>query len=536
MNNNIYLNEEFNIFWKKIENNENFTLLRYGDGERAIMCGKKVKAQEGWESPNHLSKLGQALLSTLNIQDKKIYHGISCPCCDSEAYFWYKSRIENKNITFANLWVNANYKNFIEKFSNLKRDAILIANHNADKNNFENLNILKHYKIGDDCINFWENEAGKLISEIKNDFGDKNDLFYVVSAGPLSEPIIVELFKNNPNNCYIDFGSSIDKFIHKTITRPYMNDKTSYANQNCYMHNPNTNMDVSVILTLYKRPQYLEEQLRAMQNQSLKPKEILLYQDGTSDTIKIPENIKQEFDLIEISPINKGVWERFNFARKNAKSLYVCILDDDTIPASRWLENCMDEMLKKEGLYGGIGIIAENEKYDNLNHKRTGWANKNQETTMVDFVGHSWFLKKDWLEWLFEDTQELQNYKICAEDMTLSMKLQQHGISSYIPMQPENIPEFCSSINGSKFGSDEQSLFVNNGWAKMSEAFDKLINDYGFETIEKRDKKLYKKIIKKLKNKKPSLLEEIFSIKNSQDKKHKITTLLGIKIKIKQQQ
>lgn len=56
----IFLNREFEKFWQKIENNENFALLRYGDGERAIMCGEHVKAQEGWESPAYLSKLGGA--------------------------------------------------------------------------------------------------------------------------------------------------------------------------------------------------------------------------------------------------------------------------------------------------------------------------------------------------------------------------------------------------------------------------------------------------------------------------------------------
>ncbi|WP_236845139.1 hypothetical protein [Campylobacter devanensis] len=45
MQNKIYLDKEFDRIWSKVENNENFTLLRYG--ERAIMCGQSVKANEG---------------------------------------------------------------------------------------------------------------------------------------------------------------------------------------------------------------------------------------------------------------------------------------------------------------------------------------------------------------------------------------------------------------------------------------------------------------------------------------------------------
>ena len=72
---NIYLDDEFFRVWEKIENNENFALLRYGDGERAVMTGRSVKAQEGWVSPDFVSELGSALLNTLNVEDENfIYH------------------------------------------------------------------------------------------------------------------------------------------------------------------------------------------------------------------------------------------------------------------------------------------------------------------------------------------------------------------------------------------------------------------------------------------------------------------------------
>ena len=63
-----------------------------------------------------------------------------------------------------------------------------------------NLNILKHYEVSDDCISFWENDTGggyELIEQIKKDFGNQNDILYVVSAGPMSEVIISKLYKNN---------------------------------------------------------------------------------------------------------------------------------------------------------------------------------------------------------------------------------------------------------------------------------------------------------------------------------------------------
>ncbi|MDR1976749.1 MAG: glycosyltransferase family 2 protein [Campylobacteraceae bacterium] len=451
MDTNIYLDKEFDKFWHKIESGENFVLMRNGDGERAIMTGKKVVAQEGWESPHNISKLGEDILKTLQISNDRVFIGISCPCCDAAAYYWYTTRAANcKNITFANMWVNANYPKFKKKFPTLTRDAVLIANHAAKGHKIGNLNILKHYEVSDDCISFWDNEAYNMVDNIKKEFGDKKNILYVVSAGPMSSPIITELFKYNPHNCYIDFGSSIDIYFKPNFTRPYMESGTKYAERNCWIHNhENQNFDVSVILNLYKRPENLEIQLNAIKKQTLKPKEILLYQDGTGDTVKIPEHLQKEFDFIEINPQNIGVWGRFKFAMENAKSKYVSVFDDDTIPGERWLENCHTEMLKKEGLYGTIGILLKNPyEYphgNNKNYYRVGWDGELNYTAEVDFVGHSWFFRKDWIEHLFEAPEEIQKYKLVGEDMSFSYQLLKHDIKTYVPPHPS----YDTSLHGS---------------------------------------------------------------------------------------
>jgi len=284
----IKLNEEFDKFWNKIVNGENFAFMRNADGELAIIRGESVAAQEGnWKSPDFVTKLGEAIYESLNITENNAYYAISCPCCDSEAYYWYSSRIKNKNITFANLWINSNYTSFKEFFPKLTRDAVLIANYRAKGKKIGNLNILQHYMISDDCISFWEQESSQMLDQIKKEFGNRENLLFVVSAGPMSGPIIAELYRNNPNNCYVDFGSSIDEYYREAISRPYMNKGNIYAERVCWMYDPQTaDFEVSVVLTLFKRPENLLKQLKALNNQSLKPVEILLFQDD------IPENYK----------------------------------------------------------------------------------------------------------------------------------------------------------------------------------------------------------------------------------------------------
>ena len=232
----ITLKNEFDRIWSKIENNDNFAYVRNADGERSIMECTAFTAQEGWKGSTKPSKLQEALLDTLQIEDDDFFFGLSCPCCDYRAYLWYLQHLKCKNMSFSNVWVNGNYFEFINRFIKLKRDAVVIANHRGKGKQFGRLNILKYYSVSDDCISFWDKEADEMIHRIIKEFGDRQNLLFVVSAGPMSGPIIARLFQNNRNNCYIDFGSSIDSFIHERITRPYMVEGGFYYGRNCWMY------------------------------------------------------------------------------------------------------------------------------------------------------------------------------------------------------------------------------------------------------------------------------------------------------------
>ncbi len=140
---------------------------------------------------------------------------------------------ENATISFSNLLVNYNYFRFIKKFEKLKKDAIVIANEKARDKQIGSLNILNFYGVGSNCVEFWENEGEQLVQKIIGEVGNLKDKLFVVSAGPMSGPIIYELYKHNPNNTYIDFGSSIDQYIHENCNRTYTNPKDKTARKIC---------------------------------------------------------------------------------------------------------------------------------------------------------------------------------------------------------------------------------------------------------------------------------------------------------------
>lgn len=522
MEEKIYLNDEYQRIMKMIFDGKNICLFRYGDGERNIMCGIQTIAQEGWKAPNYVTELGKGLLRTLDLEDENVFYGISCPCCDRNSYYWYSTRIKSKNITFANMFVNANYKYFVDDFKKIRRNAVVICNEEGKGKQIGNLNVLDYYCVDNDCVSFYEKKLPSFIEEIKNKYGKSETLLFVVSAGPLSEPIIYDLYKNNKNNCYIDFGSCIDIYIHNRDTRPYCNEKTEYAKRNCWMFNPNSiSFNVSVVLTLFKRPEALKTQLDAVLNQSLKPKEVILFQDKAPIDVSVEEELLDRFDDVKIAKENVGVWGRFDFAR-TAKSRYVCLFDDDTIPGSRWLENCHYQSQLNKGVYGTNGVVIKN--YDGYpidlhSFINVGWKYPNSEIKEVDFVGHSWFLETKWLEYMFDNTEKYQKFKIAAEDMCVSVCCNKNGIKTFVPPHPElnfalwgSLPEYGVSL-----GNNSASLYVNGNNENMNNAIkmlqdegwkplyirnnayvEKLESDYNkyFRTL--RFKKIYRKLIKLL--------------------------------------
>lgn len=498
----LYLDKEFDRIFDKLYKKENFSLIRSADGERAIMVGDSVRAQEGWEVQDN-KDFAKALLDSLSIVDERLIYAVSCPCCDEVATCWYQTHIQSKNLSSSNIFININHRRFKEYFEKLREDAVLIANYRAKGKKIGNLNILKHYEISDDCNAFFKDDLQNLLSEIKKDFGESENLLFVVSCGPLSPIVISQLFLHNPNNRYIDFGSSIDFYFKQgergggaEALRPYTIPGNVYAERNCVMPiYDNNELDVSVVLNLYKRPQALKEQLRAIANQSLKPKEILLYQDGVFDGIEIPKEIEKEFDGIEISKENKGVWERFRFAQRRASSELICVFDDDTIPGRDFLANCFSHMQKQEGLYGTTGVVIQKpENYPYNDFFTLGYRNPNKWCAEVDFVGHSWFFKKQWLEAFFAHTQNLQQYKTAGEDMGFSLALQKIGVKTFVPAQPYGkfhlwgeLPESSQKIN-----TNEVALHLDSQNQKCFNDAMKECLELGFKILKNSNKDAYK--------------------------------------------
>lgn len=229
-------NADFDYFWSMIDNNINFTFTRYADGEVMLMNGVPVKEGtqafniDKWSAPVGMTKVGKELKESLNHTENNYYYAISSKTDNISDYSFLRNNIKqnDEKITFVNLWINANYNKSIEKYNSLKRSVTLICNYKAKKENFP-FEINRIIPFPNNCIEYWETSGDNFIEMLLAEVGDKQNELFFISCGPISEIIIDKLYRNNPNNTYIDVGSSIDEFVHGYKTRPYMYDNTIYS-------------------------------------------------------------------------------------------------------------------------------------------------------------------------------------------------------------------------------------------------------------------------------------------------------------------
>jgi hypothetical protein len=237
--NNYLFTKHFQDFKYKISSNKNFTFARYADGERmilnnvSILNGTQACDIDNWKYNNNVL-FSNDLLETCKHTEDNYYYAISCTCCDPEGNKFYKNLLKTNNLTFSNLFINGNYNLFINFVNSLQRNVCLIANKNCLSSEYP-FDVKLKVPIPDDCVNWYENNKEKILDKIKDVSNSYNNELFFISAGPLSEIIIHNLYINNPNNTYIDVGSSLDFYTHKKITRPYQIINSEYNLKECYL-------------------------------------------------------------------------------------------------------------------------------------------------------------------------------------------------------------------------------------------------------------------------------------------------------------
>lgn len=128
-------------------------------------------------------------------------------------------------------------------------------------------------------------------------------------------------------------------------------------------------------------------------------------------------------------------------------------------------------------MYGTNGVILQDIDGYPSRGIRLGLYNPNDETFEVDFVGHSWFFKREYLNWMLAKTYK-DRYKYVGEDMCLSYACLEHGVKTFVPLHPKEIYSLWGSIP-TKY-EDDISVAISsdlNNWMAMANALQEMHND-----------------------------------------------------------
>ena len=216
------------------------------------------------------------------------------------------------------------------------------------------------------------------------------------------------------------------------------------------------NKTVTVILNGYKR-NHLKEQVEAIDKQT-HPVEEIFYWQNTVDGFAYDEDTYCNLNSV-LSNYNYGVWARFAYAL-NARTDYVCVIDDDTIPGNRWIENCVNTYETHPVLLGGIGLWFKNKNYEleflpNGEVAKFGWQLNNEDPVQVDIVGHSWFFARDLLSVFWREIPDRSWTMLCGEDIHFSYMLQKYtDFKTWVPAHPPNDKSMWSSLKALEYGGD----------------------------------------------------------------------------------
>jgi hypothetical protein len=221
-------------------------------------------------------------------------------------------------------------------------------------------------------------------------------------------------------------------------------------------HTSKQDKTITVILNSYRRPYNLEMQIKAIREQTVKPVQIWLWVNDHEDNRNFNyENL--DIDRIFQNDYNWKFYGRFAAALL-ADTEYVAIFDDDTIPGNQWFQNCISTMSIKEGILGSAGVTLNDKFY--VKHDRCGWPTQNSEITRVDLVGHAWFFKREWLQYLWREKPTTWDN---GEDIQFSYLAQKYGnIETFCPPHPPENKSLHGSILGNELGIDNKATSTNS--------------------------------------------------------------------------
>ncbi|MEK6904016.1 MAG: glycosyltransferase [Nanoarchaeota archaeon] len=148
---------------------------------------------------------------------------------------------------------------------------------------------------------------------------------------------------------------------------------------------------VSMIIAAYNEEKHVGKCLTSLSNQSYKPIEIILVDDGSSDrTVEIAREIAKKNKSIKvIEQGRRGMAQGWNNAFKRSKGKVICLFGADMIAGKDFIRKMIQPILKRRAL-GTQPVEAKIVNIDNLWARAKGKSNRYADTTYLMLTRDLW--------------------------------------------------------------------------------------------------------------------------------------------------
>ncbi|HHZ95637.1 MAG TPA: hypothetical protein EYN67_08775 [Flavobacteriales bacterium] len=205
--------KDLELIAQRLKNHEIFAFSKYADGEYEILKNRPITNCDGWTFNPQFDKTSQQrLMESFQYKNPSYFVGVNCPCCAGQTIaddMKLMSNQESNNLTWANIFVNGNYRAYLKTILPLYSEykVYLVANERS-KLKYLPFDVEKFYPIGDLA---WKKDYD-LIEKIKKDItaNDIKGALFLFCAGPLGNMLAHQLFEHNSNNTYLDIGSTLN--------------------------------------------------------------------------------------------------------------------------------------------------------------------------------------------------------------------------------------------------------------------------------------------------------------------------------------
>lgn len=191
-------------------------------------------------------------------------------------------------------------------------------------------------------------------------------------------------------------------------------------------------VQVSIIMPLYNKKQYVENVINAIIDQTYQDWELIVVNDGSSDgSEKIVQLMIQKDDRIKlINQENKGVSEARNKALQFAKGKWIWFVDADDMPQKDFLKIALKESLDDvKIIIGSFDRYYENQEIQHIEIEEKGTIEGNDISTLFmkyqyenGYWGYLWN-KLIYREWILNENIKFEKNLKLAEDLKFMIQL-----------------------------------------------------------------------------------------------------------------